>query len=131
MTYQYDANARYAKSDEWARLDGDVVVVGVSDYAQDQLSDVVYVELPEVGRKIQAGQTVAVVESVKAAADILAPVSGEIVEVNQTVVDTPELVNSDPFGEAWLFKLSPSDTSELEGLMDADAYAAYNDSRET
>ena len=130
MSYQYDPSARYALSDEWARVEDDLVVVGISDYAQYQLSDVVFVELPAVGKQVKAGQAVAVVESVKAASDINAPVSGEVVEVNDAVVDTPELVNADAFGAAWFFKIKPTDLSELDALMDAAAYAAYNETRE-
>ncbi|NOX62968.1 MAG: glycine cleavage system protein GcvH [Chloroflexi bacterium] len=124
MSYKYDESARYAKSHEWARLEGDVVVVGISDYAQDLLSDVVYVELPEVGATVSAGEAVATVESVKAAEDVMAPVSGEVVAVNETLEDTPEVVNEDPYG-AWFFKIKPSDPSELDALMDAAAYEAF------
>lgn len=130
MSLNYPDNVRYAKTDEWARLEGDVVVVGISDYAQDQLSDIVYVELPEVGDVIAAGDEVATVESVKAAAEVVAPVSGEVVEINAALEDTPEIVNTDPYGEAWFFKVKPSDPSELDALMDAAAYEAYNEERE-
>ena len=130
MSYQYDSSVRYAKSDEWARLEDDLVVVGVSDYAQDQLSDIVFVELPKVGRKVKAGDAVAVVESVKAASDIYAPVSGEVAEANDDLTGQPERINADPFGAAWLFKIRPSDAAELNALMSADEYAAYNETRE-
>ncbi|NOZ71169.1 MAG: glycine cleavage system protein GcvH [Chloroflexi bacterium] len=130
MSLNYPEDLRYAKTDEWARLEGDVVVVGISDYAQDQLSDIVFVELPEVGDVVSAGDEVATVESVKAAADVATPVSGEIVEINTALEDTPEIVNTDPYGEAWFFKVKPSDLSELDELMDAAAYEAYNAERE-
>ena len=128
--YKYDADARYQKSDEWARLEDGVVVVGISDYAQHQLSDVVFVELPEVGQVVAQGEDCAVVESVKAAADVVSPVSGEVVDINEALEDTPEMVNDDAFGAAWFFKVAPSDVSELDFLMDAEAYAAYNETRE-
>lgn len=128
--YKYDADARYQKSDEWARLEDGVVVVGISDYAQSQLSDIVFVELPEVGQEVAQGEECAVVESVKAAADVVSPVSGEVVEINEALEDTPEMVNADAFGAAWFFKVKPADVSELDALMDAEAYAAYNETRE-
>lgn len=130
MSFNYPTDLRYAKTDEWARLEGDVVVVGISDYAQDALSDVVYVELPAVGDHVSAGEEVATVESVKAAAEVMSPVSGEIVAINEALEDAPELVNSDPYGEAWFFKVKASDLSELDALMDAAAYEAYNEERE-
>lgn len=125
MAYKFDAKARYAKSHEWVRLEGDLAVVGVSDYAQHLLSDVVYVELPEVGDTLTAGQTMGTVESVKAAEDAYAPVTGEVVEVNTELEDNPEWVNEDPYGKAWLVKVSLSDPSEAEALMDAATYEAY------
>ncbi len=129
MTLKYDPNVKYAKTDEWARVEGDLVVVGISDYAQDQLSDIVYVELPEVGAQVSAGDVVGTVESVKAAADLMTPVSGEIVEVNEALDDSPELLNEDPYG-AWIFKVKPSDLAELDDLMTAAEYEAYNATRE-
>jgi glycine cleavage system H protein len=124
--FKLDAAARYAKTHEWVRLEGDLAVVGVSDAAQDMLSDVVYVELPEEGRVVNAGEPVAVVESVKAAEEVIAPVSGTIVAVNEALVDKPELVNEQPY-EAWFFKLQPAATldEELAGLMDAIAYDQF------
>ncbi|RME83350.1 MAG: glycine cleavage system protein GcvH [Caldilineae bacterium] len=130
MSYKFDSDARYTENDEWARLEDDLVVCGITDYAQDQLSDVVYVELPEVGATVSAGDAVAVVESVKAAADVYAPVSGEIVAVNEALEDSPELVNEDPFGAAWFFKIAPSNLSELDELMDQAAYETYIEERE-
>ncbi len=129
MSFSYDANARYAESHEWARREGDLVVVGVSDYAQDSLSDVVFVDLPAVGAKVTAGRQAAVVESVKAAEDVYSPISGEVVAVNDSLGDRPEQVNSDPYG-AWFFKVWPSDLSEMDALMDAAAYEARVASQE-
>ncbi|WP_462380736.1 glycine cleavage system protein GcvH [Pseudomonas sp. Marseille-QA0892] len=121
------ADLRYAASHEWARLEADgTVTVGISDHAQEALGDVVFVELPEVGKQFTAGQEAGVVESVKAASDIYAPVGGEVIAVNEAIVDSPEIVNSDPYG-SWFFKLRPSDEGELSKLLDADAYAAAAD----
>ena len=115
---------KFLKSHEWARVEDDGLVrVGISDHAQGQLGDVVYVELPEIGASVQAGNGVATVESVKAASDIYSPVSGEIVEVNERLADKPETINEDAYGEGWLFAVKPSDRSEFDGLLDADAYA--------
>ncbi|WP_313337986.1 glycine cleavage system protein GcvH [Stutzerimonas nitrititolerans] len=121
------SDLRYASSHEWARLEADgSVSVGISDHAQQALGDVVYVELPEVGQQLQAGQQAGVVESVKAASDIYAPVSGEIIAVNEQLADTPELVNNEPYG-SWFFRLQPSDPAELDKLLSADAYKAVCD----
>lgn len=118
---------RYAASHEWARLEADgSVSVGISDHAQEALGDVVYVELPEVGQQLQAGQQAGVVESVKAASDIYAPVSGEVIAINDKLTDAPELVNNEPYG-SWFFRLKPSDTAELDKLLSADAYKATCD----
>lgn len=121
---------RYAQSHEWARLDdGDgTVTVGISDFAQDALGDVVYVELPEVDQEVGAGAEVAVVESVKAASDIYAPVTGTVVAINETLEDAPERVNQDPYGDGWFFKIDPADTGELDNLLSADAYQDHCDS---
>ncbi len=121
------AGLKYIKSHEWARLEGGVATIGISDYAQGQLGDVVYVELPPVGKTVEAGGQIAVVESVKAASDVYAPVSGTVTEGNQALTDQPDLVNSDPEGEGWFFRLTLSDTGELDGLMNADQYKAYCD----
>lgn len=115
-------NLKYTNTHEWVRVEGKKVVVGITDFAQDQLSDLTYVELPTVGDSFSAQEEVAVVESVKAASDIYAPISGTIVEVNNTLLDRPEVINTDPYGEGWLFKLTPDDATELESLMDADQY---------
>ncbi|KIX84796.1 glycine cleavage system protein GcvH [Thermus filiformis] len=114
----------YTKTHEWALPEGDEVVVGITDYAQEQLGDVVYVELPQVGRKVAAQEAVAVVESVKTASDIYAPVAGVVVAVNEALTSTPELINQDPYGEGWIFKLKPDNLSDLDGLLDAEAYLA-------
>lgn len=125
MSYKIDPKARYAKSHEWVRLEGDVAVVGVSDYAQHLLSDVVYVELPEVGDVLTKGEELGTVESVKAAEAAYAPVSGEVLEVNTALEGTPEWVNEDPYGKAWLVKVALSDASELDDLMEAAVYEKY------
>lgn len=118
------ADLRYAASHEWARVEADgTVTVGISDHAQEALGDVVFVELPELGKALAAGQEAGVVESVKAASDIYAPVSGEVIAINEELADSPELVNSDPYG-AWFFKLKPANTAELDKLLDAAGYAA-------
>ncbi|MDX2225826.1 MAG: glycine cleavage system protein GcvH [Verrucomicrobiae bacterium] len=118
------ADLRYASSHEWIRCDGGTAVVGITDHAQHELTDVVYVELPKVGRRAEKGGPVAVIESVKAASDIYAPVGGEILEINPAVTADPSLVNRSPYGEGWLFKIRPDDKSELESLLSASAYGA-------
>jgi glycine cleavage system H protein len=115
---------RYAVSHEWIQVEGDTGTVGITDHAQHELSDVVYVDLPKVGAKIAAGAVVAVIESVKAASDIYSPATGEVTEVNAALVKNPELVNSDPYGAAWLFRLKLSTPGELEALKDAAGYKA-------
>lgn len=116
------AELKYAKSHEWAKQEADgTLTIGITDHAQEALGDIVFLELPEVGRVVKAGEEVAVVESVKAASDIYSPVSGEIVAINQAAVDAPESVNQDAYG-AWLFKLRPSNPAEWDGLLDAAAY---------
>ncbi len=117
-----DSNARYTKTHEWARPEGDLFVIGISDYAQSTLSDIVYVELPEVGDSITKGESYGVVESVKAAADVYSPLSGEVVEVNAALKDKPELVNQDAFGGGWMLKIKTSDAAEWEELIKADDY---------
>jgi glycine cleavage system H protein len=119
-------NFKYANSDEWVAVEGKIATLGVSDYAQDQLSDVVFVEVSvNIGEMIKKNATVATVESVKAAADVVSPVSGKVIAVNEALSTTPEQVNSDPFGAAWLLKVELSDPAELENLMDAKAYEKY------
>ena len=116
------ADRKYTRSHEWAKQEGPLIVVGISDFAQGSLGDVVFVETPEVGRQVHAGEAVAVVESVKTASDIYAPVSGTIVEVNEALADEPELVNGDPYGTGWIFKLEPSDPAEFDALLGPDDY---------
>jgi len=118
------ADLRYASSHEWARLEGDIATVGISDHAQEELTDIVFVELPTVGRAVDAGDPTAVVESVKAASDIYAPIGGVVVEVNPAVEEDPSLVNSDPYGQGWIFKLKVTDPEHVLKLMDAAAYGA-------
>jgi len=113
---------KYIDSHEWIRVEGDCAVVGVTDHAQESLGDVVFVELPEVGSELAAGEESGVVESVKAASDIYSPLSGEIVEVNAQLEDSPEIVNDSPYDDGWFFKIKLTDPSELDGLLDADAY---------
>ena len=114
---------KYTENDEWIRLEGDTGTIGITDFAQDQLSDVVFVEfVAEPDETLNAGDACATVESVKAAADVYLPVGGTITEVNEDLLDTPELVNSDPYGEAWMVKIASSDASQMDALLDAEAY---------
>lgn len=120
---------KYVASHEWVRVEGDgTVTVGVTDHAQDLLGDVVFVELPEVGAELANGDDAGVVESVKAASDIYAPLSGEVIAVNEALEDAPETVNSDPYNDGWFFKLKLTDESELDALLDADGYSAHCES---
>lgn len=116
---------RYTEEHEWLRIDGDTGTVGISDYAQQQLGDVVFVDLPAVGRKVAKGEAVAVVESVKAASDIYAPAAGEVVEVNASLADSPGDVNAEAMGKGWFFKLRLADKGETDGLMDQAAYDKF------
>ncbi len=118
------SSIKYTEDHEYVRIDGEVATVGITDHAQEQLGDVVFVELPEVGKSFDKGEDAAVVESVKAASEIYAPISGEIVEVNEDLEADPAGVNKDPMGNGWFMKIKMSDISELEGLMDEDAYKA-------
>jgi glycine cleavage system H protein len=115
---------KFTEDHEWLRIEGDIATVGITDYAQDQLGDLVFVELPAPGATPEKGSAAAVVESVKAASDVYAPVSGEITEINQAIVDEPALVNRDPMGKGWFFKIKVSDPSQLERLLDEKAYEA-------
>ena len=125
------AELKYSKSHEWVRRESDgSVTVGITDHAQDLLGDMVFVELPEPGRELQAGQECAVVESVKAASDVYCPISGEVVAVNEAISDSPELVNKEPYGEGWMMRIKPASAADMEALMDADAYQALIDSEE-
>lgn len=121
---------KYIASHEWVRIEGDVVVIGITDHAQDLLGDLVFVELPEVDAELTAGDECGVVESVKAASDIYSPLSGKVVEVNETLADTPELVNSSPYQDGWIYKLELANNAELEDLLDADGYAKYLENEE-
>jgi glycine cleavage system H protein len=127
--WKVPADLKYRESDEWLRLDGDSATIGVSDYAQDQLNDVVFVELPEVGAKLAQGESFGVVESVKAASNLVMPVGGTVTEVNGTVADDPELINSDPYGAAWLIKIKVDNAAEADSLMDAAAYEKFCEER--
>lgn len=130
MAFKIPTDLLYTSEDEWLLRDGDEAVVGITDYAQDALSDIVYVELPGVGETFAKGATFGTVESVKAASDLFMPVSGEIVAVNDSLPDTPELLNSDPFGDAWLVRIKLTDPAELDALMDAKAYTDHIAARE-
>ena len=122
---EFPDDIKYASTHEWARLESDgTVSVGISDHAQEELGDVVYVELPEVGQAVTAGGEAGVVESVKAASDIYAPVGGEVIAINEVLEDAPETVNGSPFGEGWFFRIQPGDVSELENLLDIAGYQA-------
>lgn len=121
----YPSDYRYTKEHEWIRAEGDVATVGITDYAQHELGDVVYVELPKPGAKLNAGQSFGTVESVKAVSDIYAPVSGEVTEVNSSLRDAPETINKDPHGKAWLIKLKLANSAEVSKLMTASAYEAF------
>jgi glycine cleavage system H protein len=125
-------DCKYTKTDEWIRVEGDEAVIGISDYAQDQLSDLVYVDLDdaEVGASIGKGSVFAEVESVKATSEVVAPASGEVIAVNEQLSDEPETINEDPYGEGWLVRIKLSNPAELSDLMDADAYGAYCAERE-
>lgn len=117
----------YTEQHEWIRDDGDVVTIGITHFAQDQLGDVVYVDLPSPGAEVEAEQPFGEVESTKSVSDLFAPVSGEIVARNEELDDRPELVNSDPYGEGWMLSIRPSDRSQLDGLLDAEAYIAFSE----
>ncbi|GIL41076.1 glycine cleavage system protein GcvH [Roseiterribacter gracilis] len=119
------ADLRFTKDHEWVRLEGDVATVGITAFAQDQLGDVVFVELPAVGKKVEQGKDAAVVESVKAASEVYAPLDGEVTEVNDALTGDPALVNADPMGAAWFFKMKVANKAQLDGLLDQAAYDAY------
>lgn len=118
---------KYAATHEWARVEGDIVTVGITEHAQDALGDLVYIELPEVGDSLKAADEAGVVESVKAASDIYAPVTGEVIEVNAALVDSPEIVNNDPYHDGWMYKIRLTDAAELDDLLSADDYDAQVD----
>ena len=127
---EFPAELRYARTHEWVRVEGDRAVVGITDYAQTQLGDVVYVELPELGTEVEAGGEIAVVESVKAASDIYAPVGGEVVELNDELEDAPETVNAEPYGSGWFFAIRMDEEDLPEELLDATAYEAMCEEEE-
>lgn len=130
MSFKIPSELFYTNDDEWVRREGDEAVIGITDYAQDALSDIVYVELPGEGDSFEAGATFGVVESVKAASDLFMPIGGEIIAVNEALADTPEMLNTDPFGDAWIVRIKLSDPSELDKLMDAATYETYLNERE-
>ena len=127
--YEFPDNCLYTEGDEWVRSEGDVLRIGITDYAQQELGDVVFLELPESEQTLQQGDTFGVIESVKAVSDLLAPVSGEVVKSNLLLEDNPELVNESCYQEAWILDILPSDRKELESLMDEEAYQAYVEER--
>jgi glycine cleavage system H protein len=121
---------RYSKTDEWVRVEGDIATIGITDYAQSELGDIVYLELPEPGRVLQVDEMFGTVESVKAVADLYAPLAGEVVEANTAATQRAELLNEDPYGEGWLIKVQIADPSELDNLLTAEQYAAYIEERQ-
>jgi glycine cleavage system H protein len=125
MEYKVDQKARYSKTHEWVRIEGGEAVIGISDYAQNKLSDIVFVDLPPTGKELKAGAACMVIESVKAAEEVFAPVSGSVAARNPALEKNPELVNSDPFGQGWLVRVKLSAPAEADALMDAAAYASY------
>lgn len=118
----FPENVKYTNEHEWIRIEGDVAYVGITDYAQDQLGDIVFVDIPTVGESLSAGETFGTIEVVKTISDLFLPVSGEILEQNEVLAESPELVNKDPYGEGWLVKIRPSDLSEFDSLLDTEAY---------
>lgn len=118
------AELKYTKEHEWIRVEGDEAVVGITDYAQSQLGDIVFVECETVGDELEAGETFGTIEAVKTVSDLYLPVAGEVLEFNEALEDTPEIVNKDPYGEGWIIKIKLADDSELDGLLNADAYKA-------
>lgn len=124
------SDVRYSKTDEWVQVEGNIATIGITDYAQSELGDIVYVELPEPGRVLQAEEMFGTVESVKAVADLYAPVAGEVVETNPAVTERYELLNEDPYGVGWLIKVRLADPSEVDGLLTAEQYAAYIEERQ-
>ena len=122
---EFPEEFKYTEEHEWVSIEGDIVTIGISDFAQEALGDIVFVELPEVGYQAEAGKTFGVVESVKAVSDIFSPVTGEVVEINEELPDTPELVNSSPYEGAWMLKIKLNDKAQLDSLLDAEAYQAF------
>lgn len=128
-TYEFPKDCRYTRSDEWVRLDGTTARIGITDYAQCELSDIVFVEVPEPGSQFEAGESFGVVESVKAVSDLFAPVSGEVREVNAALEESPELVNEDPYGRGWILSFEPEDRAAVDDLMSAEDYRKYVEER--
>ena len=120
----HPSELKYASTHEWVKIEGDLVITGISDHAQDALGDLVYVEMPELGQQITAGQQTSVVESVKTASDIHAPISGEVVEVNSSLEDDPDFVNDDPYGKGWIYKIKPNNIADIEKLLSSSEYEA-------
>ncbi len=127
--YEIPADRRYARSDEWIRIDGRVARIGITDYAQSELSDIVFVEVPEVGSRIDAGVPFGVVESVKAVSDLLAPISGEVIQVNDELDEHPELVNEEPYGRGWIIEIRTTDTGAVADLLESEAYRQHVEER--
>ncbi len=128
-TYEIPDDCRYTRSDEWVHLDGTIGRIGITDYAQSELSDIVFVELPDVGTQVEVGEAFGVVESVKAVNDLISPVSGEIVDVHQSLADHPEWVNEDPYGRGWIVAIAPDDLDEVDALLSPEEYAAFVEER--
>lgn len=122
---EFPEELKYTEEHEWVLTEGELVTIGITDFAQDQLGDVVFVELPDEGATVEAGKVFGVVESVKAVSDIYCPISGEVVEINSELVDSPETLNTSPYEDAWMIKVQPSDSSQLDDLMDASAYQKF------
>jgi glycine cleavage system H protein len=122
---EFPQNLKYSKEHEWVKVEGQTVTVGITDYAQDSLGDVVYVELPQEGAAVAKDETFGVIESVKAVSDLYSPVSGKIAEVNDSIIDNPEVINEDPYGEAWILKVELDSPDELDGLLSSDDYQQY------
>jgi glycine cleavage system H protein len=129
MSWKTPPELKYMRTDEYLRLEGDTATIGISDYAQDQLNDIVFMELPDVGAEFAKGKSFGTVESVKAASDLVMPVSGTVIAINEALRTQPELINASPYGEGWIIKIQVKDAAEANDLMDADAYAAYCASR--
>ncbi len=119
------ADLRYSKEHEWVKLEGDVAIIGITDFAQKQLTDIVFVELPDKGRGVESGKQIGVIESVKSVSDIFCPVTGEIVEVNEALQDNPDTINKDPYGEGWIVKVKLADKTEVDGLMSTEDYDRF------
>ncbi len=121
---EFPSNVKYTSEHEWIRIEGDEAYVGITDYAQDQLGDIVFVDIPCVGETLEAGEVFGTIEVVKTISDLFLPVGGEVLEQNEALADNPELVNTDPYGEGWLIKIKPNDAADIDGLLDAEAYQA-------